>query len=1672
MRSYEEQWTEEEFEKMCQADSPESPKLKEEVIEKNSPVVASGSIIVAAKPEPPAPVPIVSPQPSLEQPIQQSKEVTPPSRRGRGRPKRATAELSQSAVVNPAPPGAIRPDIASQCGTVSSFPTASASYSLPSSANVNAVTGTIHQFGVWIAPSSQSTPSLSPVPPGVQSAPTASPAPTPAPSLVMQVKGQARKTRGGAEAPRRRGKKQAVVPPTVPVPLAPSGDGKTDMISQMETVSSFPTASCPDSVSGSTATKGISNEQGLISTAVPVLPSFSEIGKMDSGSEVQPISSNPMVPGPDSFPATYVVTGVMGTMEHFSSGIAPSSQPNPSFTSDAQSIPPSVSAPQQLKGRGRKPQSGAEAPRRRGRKPGPVAPVAADGLSGQVPKLIEQPESKVQVSSGRKFIGTRRKRENEATQVMNVVQVQASEISISDSLSHLDSKPTRHSDNSAQNKDQKGLSTSSESAAKSTSMSENQNEKVDVKAHVMKDHGLAETFISETKVVEIMRLEEKKHVSKMETVATAVDPKILKTEDVSPETQHRDDPMLQLETKPVAGSFKSVENSRDLVDQNLLMGTNLEGASVVALNADPCGKPTFCDASVLNLTVDKDQYGKEDAKERELKCSVLDDVVVSGPGENTLSTLEKASSPVVLETEITKEGVDSEPQESSDHILHDAVLEPEAHELESNLNTGSLGNVAENSMGGTNVDVTSYISPNGENSNEPCRKSPAPGSSVLETAASGLELATDKYENQYGKENVNELEMKSLVVNGEVFLKSGVADKSLEKSTLSCMETGASVVTSESQKTQIEVGTGLQGSNDPVLQETDVSTPEVCELETQIDAGGFENLDYSKELAAENLTLGTNAGGTSDVPPNADSSDNVPHEKPPSDVSVFDCEMEMCVDHGREVSKEQKTEGPLRNKVSVPELEMAETKILEHSTRTSLSTLEEAAPGFCREIEKKVKEVNAVVGEANVHILKEPFILDPETYEPETKLEAQPFENATDPRDSAVKNSIEGTNVDDSSAFPLSGEPSENVVCEKHPPDVSFMGMTSSILDLATDKHVDIVKDDAEGCKMRNFVINKAVVPEVRVAESTSLEEHEFYLSKFNNAAPVVDPEIEKKEKENKAEQGSNDPTLQEPLVSVPQACIPETPLQVGSLDNVADQREVVKEHLMVETIVDSTSTVHLTAEPSENLPCEKPAVSDGSVVETEASVLDPTIVKHEDHWKDDTKGQEMRGPPVDEAGGPDLGVAEARSLEKEKLSTSPTLEIAAPVFYPEIVKMDVNTKAQESNDHILQEVVPLKPEACETETNLEPEVHTPDAAVPETAGAILDLAVDRCEDKPEEGDTKELERKDTVLGAGIPVVTENQSSEETSSTLETSCPVTDAGHKIPETEDSILDLQMDKRVDQCGKEGTREQGRNHADLDEGPPAVTEKLSLEERTAILGAASSVTDSPHEIPETEPPILDLRVDEHEEQSRKDTKELERKDIVVDEETVSVVTEKQCMEVRTSSDLEAPAPIIDPPHEMPETAATASVLDLTFDKCEDQSQKEGEKEQQINDTILDGGLVSEPLPVVAESQNLERNLETVSPAIVDPAARKMPEIQQLTAGSSEMIEENPIMGTNMEGTPAALLMNSIPNIDVAHDKLASDVSHSSSLGGSSHQMDSPLAACGGKDTLSAVENEGTN
>ncbi|XP_016647529.1 PREDICTED: chromatin structure-remodeling complex protein SYD isoform X2 [Prunus mume] len=355
VRSYEEQWTEEEFEKLCQADSPDSPtKSKEEFMESNLPKDESGSVVAVCKTELPAPLPPHLPLPSVELPqIQQSKEVTPPAKRGRGRPKRATLDQSPTAMALTAPSGTVKVDTGLQRGMVSSPVTNSGPDSSPSSVNVQGIGGIVQPNSIVASPSSQPTAPKPSVTPGSQ---TTIVSPSASTQASTQVRGQGRKSQSGLEAPRRRGKKQVPQSPGVSGGLAGS-DPKQNEVSQ------------------NTSVNPLENQA---------------IGMSET------VSCTSAVQHPDSLPGSVPLQGANDTDHQVGGAMALTSQPtlpSPSVTPSSQSSPfPSV--PVQTKGQNRKAQSGAGAQRRRGKKQAPVSPAVPDVLDAQDLKPNLQPQDK------------------------------------------------------------------------------------------------------------------------------------------------------------------------------------------------------------------------------------------------------------------------------------------------------------------------------------------------------------------------------------------------------------------------------------------------------------------------------------------------------------------------------------------------------------------------------------------------------------------------------------------------------------------------------------------------------------------------------------------------------------------------------------------------------------------------------------------------------------------------------------------------------------------------------------------------------------------------------------------------------------------------------------------------------------------------------------------------------------------------------------------------------------------------------------------------------------------------------------------------------------------------------------------------------------------------------
>jgi len=256
VRSYEEQWTEEEFEKMCQVEAPDSPKVKE-VAEMSYPTNTSSSVVSTSNPQPVVAVSPVAPTlPSVESlPVQQAKEITPPAKRGRGRPKRITSDKSPAVMGPPVTSGTVEVDTQLQKGSGSGHLASSAADSVSHSAEVTSVNAPVQQSDTGVSPNAHPAIPVPTIPPNSQVA--AVPV-----SVSTQARGAGRKN-NGSEGTRRRGKKQVMVPPPVPggsvgpdVKVNEKLDNKLvspssgQAISQSEVVPSLAPVAYPSSAAG------------------------------------------------------------------------------------------------------------------------------------------------------------------------------------------------------------------------------------------------------------------------------------------------------------------------------------------------------------------------------------------------------------------------------------------------------------------------------------------------------------------------------------------------------------------------------------------------------------------------------------------------------------------------------------------------------------------------------------------------------------------------------------------------------------------------------------------------------------------------------------------------------------------------------------------------------------------------------------------------------------------------------------------------------------------------------------------------------------------------------------------------------------------------------------------------------------------------------------------------------------------------------------------------------------------------------------------------------------------------------------------------------------------------------------------------------------------------------
>ncbi|KAL3529839.1 hypothetical protein ACH5RR_009161, partial [Cinchona calisaya] len=430
VRSYEEQWTEEEFEKLCQVESPDSPQVKEETIEKKLSTVMSESIALSGEAQaqmiqqpvnpiaqlPVNPIAQLPVNPTIEPIAVVHKEVTPPSKRGRGRPRRTpiATESSPSSGVLPSSSGSEQFIAVSKVENVCCSQVIPITESLHSSNPGKSITGAGQQIGMGIDPGTQSV-SLTSMSPAFQHTTL------PCPSTPVQGRGRGRKTQSGGEGPRRRGKRQSIL--VVAAPPTPTGISMPELETQLEAVSSSSINCNPDPVlQPSNVVNGIEKQNPV--SNVPLLSS-SASGKLVLGSQEVAVSSS-IMPASDAFPDSLALAGVSNSTttpipDAFPSSVvmaaviqqdmpvetAPCPNPVqidsfPSVISGSQSATLAHPAPMRGRGRGRKAQSGGEAPRRRGKRLNPEASVTSEVPSHQDPSSVEHPEKKSRVSVGRR----------------------------------------------------------------------------------------------------------------------------------------------------------------------------------------------------------------------------------------------------------------------------------------------------------------------------------------------------------------------------------------------------------------------------------------------------------------------------------------------------------------------------------------------------------------------------------------------------------------------------------------------------------------------------------------------------------------------------------------------------------------------------------------------------------------------------------------------------------------------------------------------------------------------------------------------------------------------------------------------------------------------------------------------------------------------------------------------------------------------------------------------------------------------------------------------------------------------------------------------------------------------------------------------------------------------
>ncbi|XP_037495642.1 chromatin structure-remodeling complex protein SYD [Jatropha curcas] len=475
VRSYEEQWTEEEFEKMCQVDSPESPKVKEEIAERNLPKDASSSVVAVVSTEVQAPLPPLPPPQSVEPPQQQqSKDVTPPSKRGRGRPRRTTFDKSPTAVVVPAPSGSIKVDMVLHKGieSISSSPYSQkgigsissspfANNVSTGSSNLGGANGATSQSSVGV-PSPQPTTPLVSVTPSAQTTSASVVTPISQPISASVVPPGSQPTSASVVPPGLQPASASVVTPgSQPTSASVVTPGSQPTTASVVTPGLPSTAAGPSPPiqsrgRGRKAQSGVQAPRRRGKKQEPVMSPAENLVIADPiiSGQSQNISANPLVSATSEtvpsvamaavqtkLPGSNAVEDIRAT-HHSAPGIALDSKSAPPITvSAAAETPfPCPSAPMQIKAQSRKTQTGTGTPRRRGRKQASVTPAVPDALVSQVPMSDPLLQNKSEDLVGSKDISITSNQQKYDREPINVNQEQASRIAAQGqkSTEHLD----------------------------------------------------------------------------------------------------------------------------------------------------------------------------------------------------------------------------------------------------------------------------------------------------------------------------------------------------------------------------------------------------------------------------------------------------------------------------------------------------------------------------------------------------------------------------------------------------------------------------------------------------------------------------------------------------------------------------------------------------------------------------------------------------------------------------------------------------------------------------------------------------------------------------------------------------------------------------------------------------------------------------------------------------------------------------------------------------------------------------------------------------------------------------------------------------------------------------------------------------------------------------------